>query len=69
MRHVAPTQPDLIARKVREAQGHLYAHTRFLRRFGPVETREDLARADFISMGEDEELVRKLKRTARRHQR
>ena len=57
VRHVAPSQPDLIARKVRESAGFLYASRSYLDRFGPIHTVDDLARADFIGVGEDEELV------------
>ena len=57
IRHVAPTQPDLIARKVREAKGRLYASRAFLDRFGPIETPQDLAGADFIGIGDEAEMV------------
>ena len=36
IRHVAPTQLDLISRKVREADGKLYASRLYLDRFGPI---------------------------------
>lgn len=57
VRHVAPTEQELIARKVRETRGHLYAARRYLDRFGPIKVPEDLADADFIGIGEEEELL------------
>lgn len=59
VRHVAPTQPDLIARKVRENAGHLYASRAYLKTFGPVRTPADVAHGDFIGIGADQdELVK-----------
>jgi DNA-binding transcriptional LysR family regulator len=57
IRHVAPTQLDLISRKVREADGKLYASRLYLDRFGPINKVADVATAEFIGMGNDEELL------------
>lgn len=57
VRHVAPTPSDLIARKLRESRGHLYAARSYLDRFGPITTPADVARADFIGIGEVAELL------------
>lgn len=57
VRHVAPTQPDLIARKVRETQGQLYASRAYLQSFGPIRTPEDVADAAFVGIGTEEELI------------
>ena len=57
VRHVAPKQPDLIARKVREAKGRLYASRAYLDRFGPITVPEDVARADFIGIGEGVDML------------
>lgn len=57
VRHVAPTQPELIARKVREAQGRLYASDRYIARHGPLDTVEAVAKADFIAIGSADEMV------------
>lgn len=54
VRHVAPTQPELISRKVREAKGRIYGHVDFIAKFGPFETPEDVAKADFVGMSNDE---------------
>ncbi len=63
VRHVAPTQSDLIARKVRETDAHLYASRSYLDGFGPIETVKDLARADFVGVGDDAELVEFMRST------
>lgn len=57
VRHVAPTQPDLIARKLRESTGHLYASRSYLDAFGPIRLPADVADADFIGIGEEVELL------------
>ncbi len=55
VRHVAPTQADLIAKKVRECDGWLYASKEYLKSFGPIKTLKDAARADYIAIGSTEE--------------
>lgn len=57
VRHTAPTQPELIARKVRDAPGRLYAARSYLARFGPITSRQDMARADLIGVGNATELI------------
>lgn len=57
VRHVAPTQPELISRKVREAKGRLYASQTFIDRHGPFETVDDVKDAPFISIGEEDEML------------
>lgn len=57
VRHVAPTQPELISRKIREAQGRLYVHQAYLDGYGRIETVEDTQNATFIGIGEPGELV------------
>lgn len=57
VRHTAPTQPELIAKKVRESSGHLYAARSYLDRFGPITCTHDVAKADFIGVGDDQELI------------
>ncbi|MCP4382278.1 MAG: LysR family transcriptional regulator, partial [Hyphomicrobiales bacterium] len=49
VRSVRPTQPDLIATKVRDDRARLYAAKRYLRRIGNPARPEDLSRADFIA--------------------
>ncbi|MEL6683128.1 MAG: LysR family transcriptional regulator [Pseudomonadota bacterium] len=57
VRHVAPTQPELISRKVRESQGRLFASQTYLSRKGPFHTADDLRRADFVGIGSEDELL------------
>jgi len=58
VRHVRPEQPDLIARKVRESAGRLYAASAYVQRLGRPQRAEDLADATFISMGDEAEMLR-----------
>ena len=57
VRHVAPTQPELISRKVREGYGRLYAHRDYIARFGPFDTLASLADVDFIGIGDEQEML------------
>jgi len=60
IRHVRPEQPDLIARLVREATGHLYASKDYIAARGAPKTVEDLKDHDFISFGDDARLIEAL---------
>lgn len=60
IRHVRPDQPDLIARLVREATGHLYASRAYIDARGAPRTIDDLANHDFISFGDDTRLIEAL---------
>lgn len=57
IRHVTPTQPELISRKVRESYGRLYASQRFIERNGPFKVPADLKDATFVGFGEEDELL------------
>ncbi len=48
VRHTRPTQPDLIAKLLRESTAHLYAAPSFLETHGTPKTCEDLSRLPFI---------------------
>ena len=61
VRHVRPTQPDLIAKKVRDAKGCLMAAKSYIDRAGPFESVDDLQTADFIGMGNETEMIGFLK--------
>ncbi|WP_417598262.1 LysR family transcriptional regulator [Pararhodobacter oceanensis] len=50
IRNFRPTEPDLIARKLGDAQAVLYATPDYIARLGNPRTPADLQRADFISM-------------------
>lgn len=60
IRHVRPEQPDLIARLVRDATGHLYASKDYIAARGAPKTAEDLLDHDFISFGDDTRLIEAL---------
>lgn len=60
VRSYRPTEPDLIARKLRSAQARLYASDTFAARFGPIDTAADLNRAPFIGLGGSTRLMQAL---------
>lgn len=51
VRHVRPEQPDLVARLLCEKTGHFYASKSYLAARGHPNTISDLARHDWIAMG------------------
>lgn len=57
VRHVAPTQAELISRKVREGAGRLYAHRDYVARAGPFDTLASLVDADFVAVGDEQEML------------
>ncbi|MBO6637443.1 MAG: LysR family transcriptional regulator [Roseitalea sp.] len=57
IRHVEPDQPDLIARKVRQSRGHLYASEAWVARNGMPRTPADLANADIVGFDNTERLI------------
>ncbi len=57
IRHVRPDQPDLIARLLREDTAHFYASKSYLERAGRPETLADLARHDFVSFGDTDQML------------
>lgn len=52
IRHVRPTQPDLIAKLVAEATAHFYAAPSYLDQVGRPKTEAELAKLDFVGFGE-----------------
>ncbi|MDP2315823.1 MAG: LysR family transcriptional regulator [Pseudomonadota bacterium] len=48
IRSFRPTEPDLVARKVRDSEAYLYAAPTYLRKLGTPLTRDALSRATFI---------------------
>ncbi len=63
IRNTEPTDPDLIARRLRDQSAGFYATPDFVARHGPFRTLKDLADAPMIGFGEDggflEELLRR----------
>ena len=57
IRHVRPSQPELIAKLLRETSGHLYAATSYLDRIGRPKTPADLVNADFIGIGDNDRMI------------
>lgn len=60
IRHVRPTQPDLIARKLNEAKAVLYATPDFLKKHGSPNSIEELLKLNFISYGPPEQMIQHL---------
>lgn len=54
VRSVRPTDPDLIARKLRDETGQLYATAACLERFGELREPADMARAEFVGFEDNE---------------
>ncbi len=50
IRNFRPTEPDLIAKKIRDVPARLYATPDYLEKIGNPKSLQDLARADFISI-------------------
>lgn len=61
IRHMRPDQPDLIARRLRDTQAHLYASTGYLDQNGRPETLEDLARMRFVGFEHNTRLMQELR--------
>lgn len=57
IRHVRPEQPDLIARLIREADGHFYAAPDYLDRRGRPKTVDDLKYHDFIGFSDIDRML------------
>jgi DNA-binding transcriptional LysR family regulator len=56
VRHARPQQSDLIARLVSETSAHLYAASAYLDAIGRPQSPQDVAKAEFVSLGGPEEL-------------
>lgn len=57
IRHVRPTQPDLIARLILEAEAHFYASTAYLEHHGRPKTTCDLSSHSFIGYADNKVLI------------
>lgn len=57
IRHVRPTQPDLITKLVAEPTAHCYASTAYLDRYGTPRTAKDLKGHHFLSFGDASEML------------
>ena len=57
IRNFRPTQPELIAKKIKDVSARLYATPAYLKEIGEPKTPEDLNRADFISFDNTDQLM------------
>lgn len=57
VRNFRPTDPDLVAKKIKEVGAYLYASSRYLARIGRPTCAEDLSRADFIGFDRTDALI------------
>ncbi|GHA16871.1 LysR family transcriptional regulator [Devosia pacifica] len=60
IRNFRPTQPDLIARKIRDDTGTLYAAHTYLERMGNPSTPEAVSKADFIAFDNTDSYINAL---------
>ena len=57
IRHVRPTDPELIAKLIGESFGHLYGAHSYLDAREPFAAPKDLARADFLGFDDDAQFI------------
>jgi len=57
IRNFRPTQPELIAKKIKDVSARLYATPEYLKEIGDPQKPEDLSRADFISFDNTDGLI------------
>ncbi|MEO1112313.1 MAG: LysR family transcriptional regulator [Pseudomonadota bacterium] len=57
IRHVAPDHPELYARKLRDANGRIFAARSYLEQFGRKLTRDDAPDLDFLGYEDNEQLI------------
>lgn len=60
VRHVRPTEPDLIAKKICDMEGYLYAASAYLDGLGRPSTPAELEHADFIGFDRGDALAERL---------
>lgn len=61
IRHVRPAQPELIARLVAELDGHVYASSDYLERYGRPKSPTELTGHRIVSSGDHDEMIGYLK--------
>ena len=57
IRNIAPTRSDLIARKVGESTAHFYAAPGYIERIGPLDSNDDLAKAELLGFEDPKYMV------------
>ncbi len=60
IRNADPSDPDMIARRVGNEEGGMFATAAFVAKYGPFNTLGDLANAPFIGFGSDARFVEEL---------
>ena len=61
LRNFQPTQPDLIAKKIKDVSARFYAAASYLNRVGPPRSVQELAQLDFIAFDNPSLLINRLK--------
>ena len=62
IRNFRPSEPDLIAKKIREVPARLYASREYLDRIGRPKARADLQNAEFVSIDSSDTMMNGLNR-------
>ncbi|NVB38834.1 LysR family transcriptional regulator [Pseudenhygromyxa sp. WMMC2535] len=57
IRNVRPEHPDLIAKKIGDMSGHLYAASTYLERLGRPQQLAQLGEAEFVTLGRPEQMI------------
>jgi len=60
LRNFEPTQPDLIAKKIRDVSARLYATPEYLKEIGSPSSADDLEHADFVNFDGSHMLITEL---------
>lgn len=61
IRHVEPTQPDLVARRILKGHAHLYAAQSYVQRHGVPHSLKDCQNHSFVGFGEVAQMIEFLK--------
>lgn len=57
VRNFRPTQPDLVARKIKDTSAHMYAAPSYLARLGKVRSVKDLSRAEVFAFDRTDVMI------------
>ncbi len=57
LRNAAPTEPDLIARRLKDTSAHIYGSPAYIARNGPLDTLAQVVAADWVSLGPPERMA------------
>ncbi len=61
VRNFRPEQRDLVARRLRDSEGHFYASPEYVDRVGPLQTADDLRRAELIAFDRTDRMIEGLR--------